>query len=475
MLGHFDQVTSLQAAGQTTREAIRRALQELASSNLGSRDTVVVYISSHGTLARDRRGELRRYLVTTDTRLDDVAGTALSVEELRNTFASFRSERKVLLLATCHSGEGKSGLPVTVATELRGIKGAFFVPPLESVSRASVIIGVCAFGETAREDERLGHDIYTYFLLEAMQLGDRNGDGAVTVTEAHEHARSRTYYFTQGRQRAYLESDILGDDPIVLSGRIVRPGRPELFAFAPALEGVTVLVDGQEKGGLPGAFTVEAGRHTVELRRGDAGVFAQQELQLGVGQRIDLATLPPLDQEGPLAPRFRVGPRLGYGLPLLASGVAAEQLASSFQGGVGAGLRLTRRLELALSAALSRTTHAAPLRSRSGAETRVAFDYREVGLGLGLNGLWTLGPVQLRVGPHAQLSWLDRSLDIAGLQRDEAGWLFGPGLAAGVARRLGEALSLVVELQSHYTLVQVDGNRQGLVQGEALLGLDWEL
>ncbi len=151
----------------------------------------------------------------------------------------------MLVLATCHSGTGKSLLPKDVEAELASVKGAFFAAPLEEASRASVVLSASDWGETAREDESLQNDIYTHFLVEALTSGDRNLDGAVTATEAHDWARRKTYAFTQGRQRPSAEILEVGADPIVLSGAIARLGSPELFSYSARLDGFSLKVDGE--------------------------------------------------------------------------------------------------------------------------------------------------------------------------------------------------------------------------------------
>src|SRR6266487_3394555 len=197
------------------RTKLKAAMARLAEAAKDDRDTVLVYVSSHGTLARDARGEMRRYLVTRETRMADVPGTALAIDDLKAEFDALRSRRKVLILAACHSGGGKSLLPGEVQRELASTKASFFVRPIEEVSRASVVLAASDWGETAREDETLENDIYTHFFVEALRIGaDRNGDGAVTVSEAHDYARRMTYEFTAGRQRPSAETAEVGADPI---------------------------------------------------------------------------------------------------------------------------------------------------------------------------------------------------------------------------------------------------------------------
>src|SRR5205814_6468465 len=131
--------------------------------------------------------------------------TALSMDKLEGGFKQLASRRRLLVLATCHSGSGKSLLPREVEAELATLKAGFYAPPLEEASRAAVVLSASDWGETAREDESLENDIYTHFLIEALAQGDRNLDGAVTATEAHDWARRRTYAFTGGRQRPSAE------------------------------------------------------------------------------------------------------------------------------------------------------------------------------------------------------------------------------------------------------------------------------
>src|SRR6266540_3754726 len=120
--GAFDDVEVL--AEGPSRGEIREGLRRLADRSRDERDTVVVYVSSHGTLARDGVGRLRRYLVARDTRAADVPGTGVSMDDLKADFDRIRSRRKVLVLAACHSGAGKSLLPDDIQAELAGVKAA---------------------------------------------------------------------------------------------------------------------------------------------------------------------------------------------------------------------------------------------------------------------------------------------------------------------------------------------------------------
>ena len=197
----LDHTELLTTPAQTTRSAILDALRRLARRAHRPNDTVLVYVSGHGALARLPGRPLRRYIVTSDARKQRLAETALPVAKLLRVLSTLRARRKALVFAFCHSGAGKSVMTDELASALWGLKGPFVPPPLEDVSEGTAVLSASAFGETAREDDRLQGDVYTHFLIEGIRQGDLDGDGAVTLTEAHDYARTRTYAATGGAQR----------------------------------------------------------------------------------------------------------------------------------------------------------------------------------------------------------------------------------------------------------------------------------
>jgi hypothetical protein len=307
--GRFDSVKVLADEEGIRLEQVLLALDELERLNTSSADTVVVYFSTHGTLFRGPETKLARYLVTTDTQQKKIRNTALMVRDLLQRFDRLPSRRKVLVLASCHSGSGKSALPEQISSELSGIKGAFFIQPLEEISQASMVLTACAWGETAREDDQLGHDIYTHYFLEALTGEDTDGDGAVTASEAHAHALERTYYHSKGRQRPQMESNVLGADPIVLTGRRVYPADPVLFSFLPQMEGMRIKINGRDKGELPARLVLPTGSHRIQVQNGgdeDSEVL-DRIVEFKPGDRLAVEALIERSQ-----PHWHVSIRGGY-------------------------------------------------------------------------------------------------------------------------------------------------------------------
>ena len=400
----------------------------------------------------------------------DVPRSGLPSEELRRRFDRLRSRRKVLVLATCHSGQGKSGLPEAVRRELDGIKGDdFFVPPLASVSEASVILSASAWGETAREDEKLSHDIYTHFLLEALRKGlDPNGDGAVTVSEAHEHALYGTWRFTAGRQRPTAVSDILGEDPIVLAGRRVRLGRPALYGYDERWEGVRVRVGGTEKGALPGAVVVEPGVHAIDLlRAGATEPFVTTRVDLQSGQRIHVRTLLP-------------EPPLGLELGVSAGGqgfVADEARAEVF--GPAPILRFEAGLHdfpwpgWLLSADLGYGRTAGSLTPEG---VGVSAVQETVFGGLGLYRELSWRRLRLRAGPRLDALSLTRALEGPhGFSDDDGVFSFGVGAAAGLGVPLAAGFEALLDTRLSLVYVRVDDAALNLTNAALFGGLRYRL
>jgi hypothetical protein len=451
--------TSVETLPGATRDEIRHALDRLAGEDQDDRDTVVLYVSTHGTLARDARGQLHRYLVTRDTRLDDIPGTALSLDELKGRFDAFRSRRKVLILAACHSGGGKSLLPDELQEEAERTKAGFLVRPIEEVSRATVVLAASDWGEAAREDERLENDIYTHYFVEALQIGaDRNGDGAVTADEAHDYARRMTYDYTGGLQRPTAEMTEVGADAIVLAGQTRRKGRPELYSYAPALDGFTIRVDGRPLADLPGGIAVDTGRHRVQLAKGQGPDVVDLPIALDPGQRVDLT-----DLMGRAEGLWVAAPRLGALGFLGRSGRDLLPLVPA------AGATLTRRdwpaRRLSLRLDLTGSTGSA----RYGG---ARFDYTAVAAGVALPWQVSPGPSRLRLfaGPRLSGVYLTRRFRLALAGGPQSYLVMTPGLLTGATWDAGRRLTLGMEIQADWALVRVDGRDRSSAFGAFLVG-----
>lgn len=211
--------------------------------------------------------------------------------ELRGWLESLVARKKALILATCHSGVGKSKVAPEVAALFSRTKGSLV--PLEQVSEGTLVLAASTRDETAREDDLLKGDIYTHFLLEGLAVFDRNKDGSVSVLEAHDYARQKTYVHTKGRQKPTLETQMIGEADFALRGRKETQASVAILeGYGKVFQGFEVEVNGRAKGELPFAFPLEPGVNRVSVfAPGSSSVLVTYEVDVEAGEKIDLATL----------------------------------------------------------------------------------------------------------------------------------------------------------------------------------------
>jgi hypothetical protein len=462
--GGFDHVEVLASSEGTIKDDINSALERLQKQNASSQDTVLVYFSTHGTLARGPKGSIARYLVTSDTDQQAIAASGLPVFELQKRIESFPSSRKVLIMAACHSGSGKSFLPQAISNELLGIKSAFFVRPIEEISQASIVLTASAWGETAREDDSLGHDIYTYFLLEALSGKDADGDGAVSATEAHAHAMQKTYYYTKGRQRPQVESTILGADPIILSGRRTKVAEPVFFSFLPHFEGLRVSIDGREKGKLPNRLVLTPGSHRIVVfdDYGDEPIF-EDTVDMVAGQRLSLENL--LEKN---KPNWHLYLRGGY-QTYLDSATRKSLVAPT--GLYGLSLSYIdlpiEKFELGLDFTIGGGTQSLEIGGFDVQQTLL-----EVAYGIQVLFYYPLEPFVFLVGPRLAGVHIIRE-GVANDGSNQQFFNFSPGLVGQLRWNFYQRLSLDLEVRTHFFLVKTKTENQNLGYLDIFGGLGW--
>ena len=254
------------ATSPVTPDDIRKAFKRLEQDNRNEEDTVVVYVSSHGTVAYKDDGKIGRYVITSNTDPKRMKETALDYDQLIAEFQALKSRKKVLILAFCHSGVGKSVLTPDMKRALAQLKAPYFEEPIQERSEGSIILTASGWREPALEDERLQNDVYTHFLIEGF-TEDRNQDGAVSITEAHAYAAQKTYEYTQGRQRPSAIMELLGSDPVIVSGKLKeRTKQASLFSLMDRFSKLVVSVDGKDYGAVEKGMTVPEGEVRLTIK-----------------------------------------------------------------------------------------------------------------------------------------------------------------------------------------------------------------
>jgi hypothetical protein len=173
-LFHSVQV-SLLLDKEANREAVLNQLDQIGSK-ITQEDVFIFFYAGHGSMADD----LFYFMTTESTGLyqKDKLKDAISAGELQEKLKSIKALKQVLFIDACHSG---------TSIDLLAARGANEEKALAQLSRSSGI-HVMASSESqqqAAEVKSLGHGVFTYVLLEALQ-GKADGapkDSKVTIYE----------------------------------------------------------------------------------------------------------------------------------------------------------------------------------------------------------------------------------------------------------------------------------------------------
>lgn len=275
---------------QATKKNIERYFSNL-SAKANRHDILFVYLSGHGSLYKSEAGDLEKVFILAETKKTAVASTGLKHRDLISWVQSQKIKRKAIVFATCHSGVGKSVLTPQIANLLAQNKGDYHLAPLEKVSDGFVILSAASKSEAARESSKLKGDIYTHFLIQALNIYDRNSDGVVSLLEAHDYAKQKTYQYTGGRQRPTIVVEAVGEADFALRGQMERnPETAVLEAYDSEFNGLTLEVAGGEKGVLPMAFPVKDGQ-IIHLYSEEEKRIASYSLSAKKGEVLQLKEL----------------------------------------------------------------------------------------------------------------------------------------------------------------------------------------
>ena len=163
---------------QATTVQIRAGLNWLARM-AGPEDLAVIYISTHGS-GRELDIAAANYLITHDTDVhsyDGLYSTALPMVEISNVIRTrLRARKAAVFLDTCHSG-GAIAQTVTVSASLSPLM-------LEHIREGTgrAIVTASQQEENSYENTKLGHGIFTYYLLAAL----RQQEGRMPLDKVYE-------------------------------------------------------------------------------------------------------------------------------------------------------------------------------------------------------------------------------------------------------------------------------------------------
>lgn len=149
--------TTLLADEDATRKNILNEFEKLA--HCGSDDTVVIAFSGHGSETHE--------IVTYDADRNDLLGTSITLELLKERFSAIPARQVILLLDCCFSGGiGAKVLRVNeIPRSLESVDAHF----AKLAGDGRIILTASGSSEPAWETQKHGHGFFTHVLLEALQ------------------------------------------------------------------------------------------------------------------------------------------------------------------------------------------------------------------------------------------------------------------------------------------------------------------
>jgi len=188
-----------------TTTKITRALRSFLKKPTPG-DFVLIYFACHGSPDLGLQDKAV-FLLTHDTDPDDIAGTALPMDDINWSLRNIVKSQKVVILAdTCHSAEiGGKGLRAVGDPNITNA----YLKKLSEAKDGTVLIASTRAGELAQEGPKWGggHGVFTYFLLKGMGgAADANGDGMVGIEELYDYVERNVNAATGGAQKPTISS-----------------------------------------------------------------------------------------------------------------------------------------------------------------------------------------------------------------------------------------------------------------------------
>jgi tetratricopeptide (TPR) repeat protein len=179
---------------KATTAAVRNGFQDFLKRRAGKNDTVIILIAGHGTV--ETPGSKNAFILTYDSDPQDLASTALAVDELQSLFEEQLAKvgRVLLFVDVCKAGTVGTIHNTTVNSNLQqlgDIQGDLF-GLLASRPREVSLEGP-EFGG--------GHGVFSYFVMKGLEgAADANKDGVVDADELIKYVSDQVPMATANKQ-----------------------------------------------------------------------------------------------------------------------------------------------------------------------------------------------------------------------------------------------------------------------------------
>lgn len=197
-------LTGTAATTTAIKVAIERLTTKFKNGNIGKKDLIVLYLSSHGFL--DHQGQFR--LQGDD--YDPGARLATSVAYQRDIIEVLVEIpcKKLIFIDACHSGGGEKGIAIDIQYQIEQLN--------KRLQGTTTMVSSNA-GEVSYEDEQWENGAFTEAIIEGLlqYRADSNYDYLITINELWQYVRTRVPAMVMKRknktQHPQLLTNELGD------------------------------------------------------------------------------------------------------------------------------------------------------------------------------------------------------------------------------------------------------------------------
>ncbi|MEX0967295.1 MAG: caspase family protein [Bacteroidia bacterium] len=188
---------------------LKKAVSGWLFQNASTESTVVVYFAGHGGQEPDKVGSekdgLAKYLLPYDCDKTDLFSSALSNIEFDRLLKTIKARRLVFFMDACHSG----GLSRSGSRSIGIVED---VTKKLAEGEGRLVIASAKPNQLSWEDEKIGHGIFTYHLLEALEgKADTDGDGYVSIIEVYKYLEQKVPLSVRQRADSLQEPQLWGD------------------------------------------------------------------------------------------------------------------------------------------------------------------------------------------------------------------------------------------------------------------------
>ncbi len=176
--------------GEATAAKVRSTLGTWLPRQVSDEDMVLIYFSGHGGAEPSIRGDVKdgteKYMMLSDSKADDMYGTAIPMSELARIFGRIRADKLLFAMDSCYSGatsqaEGGKGI-MREGMKAIGLSDDYL--NALTGSSGTVVLTASKADEVSMESKGVGMGLFTHFFCQALKGdGDSDSDGLISVVE----------------------------------------------------------------------------------------------------------------------------------------------------------------------------------------------------------------------------------------------------------------------------------------------------